>query len=98
MQTRVVVRVEAGPQWNGGPIREQLGWDDHAVFIDELVARGVMVLGGPFADNSGSLMVFEGVDEADVRALVERDPFVLNGVFRIADIREWTVFVDRLSS
>ena len=98
MKTRVVVRVRAGATWDGGSIREQPGWDDHAAFIDDLVARGLMVMGGPFSDSSGSLMLFEGVGEDEVRRLLADDPFVLNGVFVVDDVREWTVFVDELSS
>jgi uncharacterized protein YciI len=93
---RVVVRVRAGPTWDDGPIREQPGWDDHAVFIDDLVERGLMVMGGPFSDNSGSLMLFEGVGVEELRALLDEDPFVQNGVFVVDDVREWTVFVDTL--
>lgn len=97
MAQRVVVRVSAGPAWQGGSVREQQGWDAHAEFVDELVAAGTFVLGGPFADNSGSLSVYEGMSAEEVRSLMEEDPFVKNGVFVVEDVREWTVFVDTLS-
>jgi uncharacterized protein YciI len=30
----------------------------------------------------------------EVRAIVQEDPFVLNGVFEVEDIADWTVYVD----
>jgi uncharacterized protein len=94
---RVLVRWKAGPTWTSGPPDDQPGWDEHAVFIDDLVERGIMVMGGPFPDNSGSLSVFENVDEDEARALVANDPFVANGVFVLAEVRAWNVYVDELT-
>ena len=40
--------TEKGPHWDHRrSIREQDAWDDHAAFADELVERGVIILGGP---------------------------------------------------
>jgi hypothetical protein len=94
---RIVVRVRAGPAWGDGPPEAQPEWDAHAKFVDELVERGEMVMGGPFADNSGSLVLLEGVDEDEVRRLLEADPFVVNGVFVVDDVRDWTIYVDALT-
>jgi len=91
---RVVVRFRAGPTWTGGPPEDQPGWNEHAAFIDELVARGTMVMGGPFADNSGSLIVLQNVGEQEVHDLVVADPFIANGVFVLEDVRAWNVYVD----
>ena len=98
MRQRVVVRVKAGPTWESGPVDTQPGWDEHAVFVDQLVEEGKFVMGGPFSDNSGSLMLYEGITADEVRALMATDPFVMNGVFIVEDVREWAVRVDRLSS
>jgi 4-hydroxy-2-oxoheptanedioate aldolase len=75
-------------------VREQAGWDEHAEFIDGLVARGTMVMGGPFEDSSGSMILLEGVDVAEAERLIVDDPFLENGVFLLDEIREWTIFVD----
>ena len=98
MRRRVIVRFRAGPAWErGGAIREQPGWDAHAEFIDALVERGTMVMGGPYSDNSGSMTMLEGVDAAEAERLVAEDPFIENGVFVLEEIREWTIFVDELT-
>jgi uncharacterized protein YciI len=95
---RVVVRFRAGPTWTSGAPDEQPGWDEHAAFVDELVARGTMVMGGPFADYSGSMIVLENMGEDEARELVARDPFVANGVFVLEDVRAWKVWVDELAA
>jgi uncharacterized protein YciI len=95
--SRVIVRWRAGPAWTEGGVDEQDGWDEHAAFIDDLIERGVFVMGGPFADNSGSFSILENVSEADARELVLQDPLVANGVFELDDVRAWNVFVDELS-
>jgi uncharacterized protein YciI len=95
---RVVVRFGAGPTWRSGGVREQPGWDEHAAFVDRLVDEGTFVMGGPFGDNSGSLVLLEGVDEAEARAIVADDPFLHNGVFVLEDVRTWDVFVDELAN
>ena len=95
---RIVVRVTAGPAWaDGGPPEAQPGWDEHAAFVDELVEQGTFVMGGPLNDYSGSLVILEGITRDEARALMEKDPFVCNGVFVIEDIKEWTVYVDSRS-
>jgi len=91
------VRFRAGPTWISGSVREQPDWDAHAEFVDGLIERGTMVMGGPFADNSGSQSLLEGVDADEARRILEEDPFMKNGVFELDEIREWTIFVDELT-
>ncbi len=94
---RVVVRFRAGPTWESGPPEEQPGWDEHAAFVDDLVERGIFVMGGPLSDHSGSMTLLENVSEDEARELVARDPFVENGVFVLKDVRSWNVYVDELT-
>ena len=54
-------------------------------------------MGGPLADYSGSLNLLENVGEEEARAILARDPFVLNGVFEPEDVRAWNVYVDELT-
>jgi uncharacterized protein YciI len=37
--------------------REQPLWDEHAAFIDKLVADGFILMGGPLVDEGGSLLI-----------------------------------------
>jgi uncharacterized protein len=94
---RIVVRWKAGPTWTTGNVDEQPGWDEHAAYIDDLIDRGIFVMGGPLADQSGSLSVLENVTEQEARDLIAEDPFVANGVFELEDVCAWNVFVDELT-
>ncbi len=97
MRTRLAVTFRAGPTWTGGNVREQPGWDEHAAFVDGLVERGTMVMGGPYSDDSGSLILLEGVDASEAERLLADDPFMRNGVFVLEAIRTWDIFVDVLT-
>jgi hypothetical protein len=49
--TFFVVLRRRGPDWDPSrPLEGQSGWEEHATFMDDLVERGVVVLGGPLAD------------------------------------------------
>jgi len=54
-------------------------------------------MGGPFSDHTGAMLLLQGVSTEEARRLVDQDPFLKNEVFVLDDIREWTIFVDRLT-
>lgn len=76
--------------------REQSHWDDHAAFIDGLVDDGFIVLGGPFPDEGGAMIVVRGESEDDVRARLEPDPWYRNDILRLASIHRWELFIREL--
>jgi uncharacterized protein YciI len=47
-------------------------------------------LGGPFADRSGGLILFDAADRRQAEELVSRDPFVREGLVKDRWVREWT--------
>lgn len=94
---RVLVRWKAGPTWTTGSVDEQPGWDEHAAYIDDLIERGIFVMGGPLSDQSGSLSLLENVTEQEARELIAQDPFVANGVFELEEVCSWNIFVDELT-
>ncbi len=78
-------------------IREQPFWDQHAAFADELVDRGIIILGGPIGGGDGedlALLAVEAADEAAVRSAFDADPWTVHGVFRIRQVRPWTLWLD----
>ena len=95
---RVLVIFRAGPTWESGPPEDQPDWDAHADWVDDLIAGGIFVMGGPLSDNSGSVSLLEGLGAVEARKLVLTDPFVANGVFALDSVRDWTVYVDELSA
>jgi uncharacterized protein YciI len=62
----------------------------HRERLGELRQRGVLVLAGPLADDSGALLVFDAE-----RAVVEReladDPYY--ALTRVVSVREWSPVV-----
>jgi uncharacterized protein YciI len=91
------VTTRKGPNWqNDRAIREQRAWAEHAAFADELVERGVIIVGGPIggADDDIALLAVEASDEAELRTIFDDDPWTLNGVFLIKEVRPWTWWLD----
>jgi hypothetical protein len=89
----------AGPSWNAArPRREQDGWDEHAAFMDGLVDDGFVILGGPIGNGEEVLLVVEATDERQIRARLEEDPWISNGMLRIGAIRPWNVWLDARQS
>jgi len=86
----VVVR-RSGPEWERSkPLEEQSGWEEHAAFMDGLVDDGVIVLGGPLADEERVAHAIEAESEEAVRALLARDPW--NESHLVVDtIDPWTI-------
>jgi uncharacterized protein len=95
MKTVIVFFSQPGAQWNPDkPNREQAHWDDHARFIDALFDSGRIMLGGPFADASGSMVVFAAESVDVVRAIMRDDPWAHHQILVERDIKEWTIFID----
>jgi uncharacterized protein YciI len=92
------VRTARGAGWDHARgIREQPHWGEHGAFMDGLVDEGVVILGGPVDsdDPAGiALMAVEADDEDAVRAAFARDPWMVHGIFRLSDIRRWTIWLD----
>jgi hypothetical protein len=89
----VVVR-RSGSEWRADrPLEEQTGWEGHAAYMDELVERGFMVLGGPLGDERRVVYAVECESEQAVRNTLARDPW--SGTHLVVDaVEPWTVRLD----
>jgi uncharacterized protein YciI len=74
--------------------REQPFWDEHAAFIDQLVADGFILMGGPLVDEGGSLLIFNAKDENEVREKLKNDPWMQHGILRLESVKRWQIFID----
>ena len=64
MKNTFIILWKPGPDWvPGKTVREQPYWNEHAAFMDPLFDNGMVILGGPFADATGSLVVVEAESE-----------------------------------
>jgi uncharacterized protein YciI len=96
MKNTFVILWAHGPAWVAGKtVREQPYWDEHATFMDRLFESGMVVLGGPFADGTGSMVVVEAESERDeVADLFAHDPFAVHGIFALSGLKQWQLFLD----
>lgn len=91
----IMVRWKFGPAWvERRSVRDQPFWMEHAAFMDEIFDDGKVVLGGPFADGTGSMVIFQGLAQEEVASLIAKDPFVTQGVFVLGELKQWELFLD----
>ena len=90
----LVVLHRSGPQWDSSrPLEDQSGWPEHAAFMDGLVDQGLIVLGGPLADEYRVAHVVEAESEAAIRATLARDPWSETHL-QVGSIDPWTIRLD----
>ena len=95
MKNTFVVLWRPGPAWVAGKtVREQPYWDEHATFMDQLFDKGIVLLGGPFADATGSLVIWEAEGEQELADIIAHDPFVIHGIFALKSLKQWVLFLD----
>jgi hypothetical protein len=89
------VTMVSGPGWaDGRPRREQPGWSEHAGFMDELVADGFVLLGGPIGDGERVLLAVEAADEQEIADRLGSDPWLETGQLLIGQVQPWTIWLD----
>ena len=74
--------------------REQPFWDEHAAFIDQLVADGFILMGGPLIDEDGAMLVVNADDEQEVREKLKSDPWFEHGILKLESVKRWEIFID----
>jgi uncharacterized protein YciI len=77
-------------------MREQAGWDEHALFMDGLVDTGFILLGGPLEGERDTLHIVEAESEDAIRRRLAEDPWAQNGMLTPASIERWTIVLDGL--
>ena len=59
----------------------------HLENLRPLVERGKVIVGGPFTDGSGSLIVAEFDSEAAAKEFAANDPYTKQGVFERVEVK-----------
>ena len=87
-----VVFHKPGPTWvEGVDFREQPGVGKHVAHYRQLLDQGKLLLGGPFLDNSGGMMIaVASVSREELEAFAAADPAVQAGLLRFK-VRPWYV-------
>lgn len=64
----------------------------HRTFLAQLYEDGRLLAAGPWADDSGALLLFD-VDRAELDSILDTDPYYHTKGVSVARIREWTPVV-----
>ena len=84
-----VIRTR-GPRWNDAePLEGQEDWRGHADFMNELVAEGFMVLGGPLTGTRDVLLIVRAASERAVEARLAADCWSVKDLLRTVRIGPW---------
>ena len=99
MKNTFLAISSSGPNRNPSKTtREQPFWDEHAAFIDRLVADGFILMGGPLVDEGGmpqgALLIVNAEDENEVREKLKNDPWFTHGILKLESIKRWEIFID----
>ena len=95
MKKTIAVHLRHGSRWNPElPVRKQAHWDEHARFMDALFDAGHVILAGPFADDSGSMVILLAESVEAAQAIFRADPWAHHDILLIDEVKEWTIFLD----
>jgi uncharacterized protein YciI len=61
---------------------------EHAVYAQSLYDAGLALMGGPFADHSGGMILLQVESIEHAIEIAENDPAVKNGIF-IYQVKSW---------
>ena len=93
MSKTFVVLSVAGPHRDlTKGTREQPLWDEHARFIDD-ITEGFIVMGGPFEEEGGAMLIVRSETESEVREKLKPDPWYTHGILQLQSIHRWDIFV-----
>jgi uncharacterized protein YciI len=78
-----------GPAWKSDVgFFDQAGIRDHVAYMGQFLAKGQLVMGGPFLDDSGGMMIMRAASMDEARARAEGDPTVKAGLLKVA-VKPW---------
>ena len=91
MPNYLVILRRDGPRWDPQrPMEEQEEWPAHARFMDDLVASGIVVLGGPLADEQRVALACVAPSAPELRAVLDGDPWAGSHLV-VSSIEPWTI-------
>lgn len=68
----------------------------HREYLADLAERGSIALCGPLVSDTGGLLIFRAGSEAEVRELVDDDPYMREGVLDGVRVEEWDPVIGSL--
>jgi uncharacterized protein len=65
----------------------------HREMLRALHEKGALVMAGPFADDTGALLIFRTESRDELMRLLDADPYTHEDVLTRTSIREWAPIV-----
>jgi uncharacterized protein YciI len=63
----------------------------HREYLRSLLDAGKLSMSGPWADDTGALIVYEAENMAEAERILDSDPYRSAGVIANATLKEWKV-------
>ena len=63
----------------------------HREYLRSLFDASKLAISGPWADDSGALIVYEAKDMAEAEGMLDGDPYRSAGVIANATLKEWRI-------
>jgi len=78
-----------GPSWNPGLTSDdQPGMQKHHRYMNKFKDVGIVILGGPYLDDSGGMMIIQTDTIEEARLVANSDPAVKSGLLRVS-VKSW---------
>jgi hypothetical protein len=98
MKIFAVIRRGGGAWQSSAPLEGQQEWAAHARFMNDLSAKGAVVLGGPLEGTSDVLLVMRAGSVEEVAYYLHDDPWTALNLLVIEKITPWTLRLGALPS
>ncbi|MGC4105747.1 MAG: YciI family protein [Thermomicrobiales bacterium] len=69
----------------------------HREYLLSMLEAGKLHESGPFADDTGGMVIYEAADVAEVEEILANDPYAPEGIIASRTIREWKLVFSRAS-
>jgi uncharacterized protein YciI len=63
----------------------------HREYLRGLLDAGKLAISGPWADDTGALIIYDAEDMAEAERILDGDPYRRAGVIANATLKEWRV-------
>lgn len=88
MHQYFVICYRRGPAWIEGKTVFEQPLQAHLAYMKTLRAESTLILGGPFIDDTGGLIVVDARNLPEANAILEKDPAVRDCLM-IAEAHPW---------
>ena len=91
MKTFAVIRTRGGAYQDSVPLEGQREWVAHARFMNDLHAKGAIVLGGPLEGTADVLLIMSAETAEEAARYLQDDPWTSLNLLTIKEVSPWTL-------